>query len=392
MPAQRFERLGLVSGAVFSDLDGDGVPELILACEWGPVRVFKLHAGQYVETTRELGLAGFTGWWNGVATGDFDGDGRMDIVVSNWGLNSKYHPTPDRPVRIRYGDLAETGTIETVESYVDPESGQEVPNRGWRQAQAAMPFLQDRVTSYQAYGQADLAGIYGERLKSASAVEATTLTSMVFLNRGDHFDTVPLPAEAQLAPAYGVCVADLDGTGTEDIFLSQNFFATNPDDWRHDAGRGLWLRGDGHGGFAPVPGQESGVRVYGEQRGCAVADYDGDGRVDLVVTQNGNATKLYHNRTAKPGLRVRLTGPPGNPTGIGAQLRLKFGDRLGAMREIQAGSGYWSVNSSVQVLATPEPPRELWVRWPGGKVTTGAVAQGTREVTVDPSGKVEVKR
>src|SRR5207302_2726615 len=132
----------------------------------------------------------------------------------------------------------------------------------------------------------------------------------------------------------------------------------------YDAGRGLWLKGDGHGGLRAVPGTESGVLVYGEQRGAAVADFDGDGRVDLVVTQNAAETRLFKNVRGKPGLRVRLKGPPGNPWGIGAQLRLKFGDRLGPVREIHGGSGYWSVDSPLAVLGYAEPPTQLWVRWP----------------------------
>src|SRR6185436_8649642 len=103
----------------------------------------------------------------------------------------------------------------------------------------------------------------------------------------------------------------------EDAFLSQNFFAMNPETPRNDAGRGLWLKGDGHGKLVAVPGQESGIKVYGEQRGSALCDYDGDGRVDLVVTQNGAETRLFHNTIAKPGLRVRLKGPSGNRKGIG---------------------------------------------------------------------------
>jgi enediyne biosynthesis protein E4 len=199
-----------------------------------------------------------------------------------------------------------------------------------------------------------------------------------------------LPLEAQLAPAFGVCVGDYDGDGQEDVFVSQNFFGTDLESGRYDAGRGLWLRGDGHGGFEAVPGQRSGVKVYGEQRGAALSDYDGDGRVDLVVSQNAGQTKLYHNEGGKPGLRVRLAGSGSNGSGLGGVVRVKAGGHWGAAREVHGGSGYWSQDSAVMVLGTGgEAAQEVSVRWPGGKVTSGAVPSGAREIRVSQDGRVE---
>jgi enediyne biosynthesis protein E4 len=245
---------------------------------------------------------------------------------------------------------------------------------------------------WQAFADASLDQICGDAFKQARDLQANCLETMVFLNRGSRFEADELPIEAQFAPAFAVCVGDLDGDGQEDLFLSQNFFAVHADTTRLDAGRGLWLRGDGHGGFAAVPGQESGLLVYGEQRGAALCDYDGDGRVDLVVSQNGAPTRLYHNTQARPGLRVRLAGPPGNPAAIGARLRLGDGTRLGPAREIHAGSGYWSQDSSVEVMSAAFVPKEIQVRWPGGKTTTGAIPPGAREVEVTMSGQVRALR
>ena len=151
---------------------------------------------------------------------------------------------------------------------------------------------------------------------------------------------------------------------------------------------GLWLRGDGLGGFSAVPGQESGILVYGEQRGAALGDFDHDGRVDVAVSQNSAETKLYRNAGAKPGLRVRLSGSPGNPEGVGAILRLVSGGKPGPAREIHAGSGYWSQDSAVQVMALPDGPARLQVRWPGGVTNVIEVPAGAREVVVDVNGKV----
>src|SRR6187399_840743 len=144
---------------------------------------------------------------------------------------------------------------------------------------------------------------------------------MLFLNRGDRFEAIPLPVEAQFAPAFGVSVADFDGDGNDDVFLAQNFFSAQPETLRNDAGRGLLLLGNGKGGLRPLSAEESGIAIYGEQRGCAVSDYDGDGRVDLAVAQSNDQTRLLHNRRSRPGLRVQLEGGPGNPQCVSATVR-----------------------------------------------------------------------
>jgi enediyne biosynthesis protein E4 len=379
---------GLVSGAVFSDLDNDGLPELLLACEWGPVRVFRFERGVCRETTRELGLDKYLGWWNGLATGDFDGDGRMDIVASNWGRNSKYQSHRTQPLRIYYGDWKANGTIDSVDAYFDPGSNKYVPWCSFVVAKS-LPWVGPQFTTQDSFGKAGVAELLGERHSNARVLEGNWLDTTLFMNRGTSFVPQPLPIEAQFAPAFGISVADLNGDGNEDIFLGQNFFAVDGDTPRYDAGRGLLLEGDGHGQFQAVSAKTSGVEVYGEQRGCAVSDYDGDGRVDLVTTQNGAETKLYRNESARPGLRVRLSGPPGNPTGAGATLRVMMGDKMGPAKQIHAGSGYWSQDSVVQVVPLAG---QISIRWPGGKTTVAKVPPGAREISINTAGEVKVSR
>lgn len=384
--SQEFKEVGLVNGAVFTDLNGDGFPELALACDWDAPKIFRNNKGAFAET--DLGLARHRGWWQGITAGDFDGDGRMDIAASNWGRNSPFEQFVRDEIRIYYGDFTGAGRIDGVEAYA--ENGRVVPWRDLETLSRVFPWLRQKYSSNHAFARASITEILGTHMARAKELRVNWLDSTVFLNRGDHFEAKPLPVEAQFAPAFGVCAADFDGDGNEDIFLAQNFFATDGETSRYDAGRGLLLRGDGRGGFTAVPAQQSGLLIYGEQRGAAVCDYDGDGRLDLAVGQNSAETKLFHNETAIPGLRVRLRGASENNAGIGAVLRRVNGTARGPAHEIHAGSGYWSQDSSNVILSGSG--NQVWVRWPGGRENIVTLPAGARDLVLDVNGAVEVTR
>ena len=386
--AQHWENLGVIKAAVFADLDGDGFPELILACEMGPIRVFANHKGTFVEATAQWGLLQETGLWQGVTVGDFDGDGRLDIAAANWGLNSSLEASAAAPKVIYYGDIDGDGVVEILEVAVDPVTRKEYPTANLNILSSSTPMLRQRIPDYETYAQTTIQELLGDKFARLTRLEIRNLASTVFLNRGDHFEAHRLPPEAQFAPAFGLAVADWDGDGAEDLFLSQNCFAVGTGITRQDAGRGLWLRGKGQGNFEPVPGQKSGLLIYGEQRGCAVADFDNDGRVDLAVAQNNAQTKLYLNRLGTPGLRVRLRGPPKNVLAIGASLRTGRDGHWGPVREIHAGAGYWSMDSSTQVMSLAAAPSQIQVLWPGGKRTESAIPAEAKEIEVFESGEV----
>lgn len=377
-----FRHVGMVSAALFSDLDQDGDSDLIIAIEWGLVRIFWNDHGRFIPGPA-LGKDSYSRWL-GLASGDFDGDGRPDLVVTSWGRNTRFTADSIRPLYLYFGNFDSNTSLDLLPAKYDPRLKAIAPLASFARLSRAVPGIADRLRSFHGYADATVDQVLGPDASKVPRLGATTFDHMVWLNRGDHFEPHPLPLEAQLAPAFAPVVADFNGDGIEDLALSQNFFPTDLGTPRYDAGRALLLLGDGKGGFTPVVGQRSGLLVYGDQRGAAASDYDGDGRVDLVITQNGAATRLFRNQAATPGLRVRLDGPPGNPHGIGASLRLKFGERWGPRRELQAGAGYWSQSSLVPVLGLAGSPTSLEVRWPDGRLKTVPVPAGARELRVLP--------
>jgi hypothetical protein len=303
-------------------------------------------------------------------------------VASNWGRNTRYEWHRVQPLRIYYGNLSGDGSTQIIEAHFDAGVKKIVPERGLDFLAKTMPAIRARFPTYDSYAQAGVQEMVGHAWSEAKMLEANWIESTVFLNRGTGFVARALPVAAQMAPAFGVCVADFDGDGNEDVFLAQNFFATQIETPRYDGGLGLWLKGNGRGDFEAVEARESGLSIFGEQRGAATADYDGDGRVDLLVGQNGQATKLFRNERARPGLRVRLNGLPNNPHAIGAQIRFVGDGRAGAVREVQAGAGYWSQSSAVKVLSRFGTRQELIVRWPGGDERRIPLRSETREIAI----------
>jgi len=406
--AERFDSMGRVSGACFTDIDGDGDPDLVVAGDWGPIQIWRNDTGRLTRTTPSVQLAGerlpldrFSGLWNSVTAGDFDGDGRLDLVAGNWGLNNAWvaalppseRPSivgmsaPPRPLRRLYwGSFGGVTGFDLVEAL--PGADGDLPARELPMWSRAFPWIRDAVPTYAAFGTMTVAQVFGTRLADARVAEITWLASTLFLNRGDHWEARPLLDVAQLSPVFGLAVADADGDGAEDLFLAQNWSHSDPLTARVDAGRGLWLRGDGHGGFRPQ--LQTGVAIHGDQRGAAVADFDRDGRPDLVVSQNGASTHLLRNLAARPGLRVEVEegGVPGS--WAGTQVRLVFGDRSGPWREWHLGAGYWSVDSSTQVLALPgtATATAVEVRRPGGRLIRHPLQPGVTALVVAPDGQI----
>ena len=268
--APGLRNLGMVTAAAWADVDGDKRPDLLVATEWGPVSYFHNTGGKLENRTAAAGLAGLTGWWSALAVADVNGDGRPDLIAGNVGRNTKYHASAAEPTLLYAGDFDGTGKEQLVEAQY--EGGKLYPMRGRSKLAYVFPWLPKKFPTYKAFAAATLEDIFGaDHLAKVRQLAATELASGVFIQeKNGTFTFQPLPRIAQIAPINTIIARDLDGDGKLDLFVAGNNFGPEPSTGRFDGSLGLLLKGDGRGGFTPIPLAQSGLSVTGEARSAVV--------------------------------------------------------------------------------------------------------------------------
>jgi len=368
---------GLVTSALWSDVDTDGWLDLLVTHEWGPIKLFLNKKGILTEATKSAGLANHLGWWNSIVGGDIDNDGDIDYAVGNAGLNTKYHASPEHPVLIYYGDYSGDGPRRLIEAKYEGDTL--YPGRGKSCSTNAMPHLAKKFTSFHDFASAPLAKIYSaDKLSSSEAFTANTLESGVLINDGSgKFTFQDLPNEAQSSPIFGLSLCDVDGDGNLDLYAVQNFTATQFETPPFRGGLSILLLGDGTGQFQPVPSNQSGLLVAGDGRGLAQTDFNGDGRPDFVVGVNDGELMAFVNITTSGNktIQIKLQGKPGNPLAAGARITWK-----GRSAEIYQGSGYLSQSTSA--IQVPQVTDKINVSWPDGSQSEHPITSGSRQLTI----------
>lgn len=270
--APELEKAGMVSDAQWIDLDQDQDQDLVIVGEWMPITVLSNEGNKLTNQTQAYGLENTTGWWNKLELADMDGDGDMDFIAGNLGLNIKYKASNDQPFTVRVKDFDGNGTNDVYLGYYS-EDGTLFPVRGRQCSSEQMPFIAEKFKNYDAFAKASFNEVLGDLAEGAIEHEVKMFESVYIENKGNgQLAVKALPNATQVAPIFGVIAKDFNGDGHKDLLVAGNYYEREVETTRSDAGIGTMLLGNGTGEFKAISAQETGLLAYLDVRDLALVN------------------------------------------------------------------------------------------------------------------------
>lgn len=282
---------GMITDAEWVDFTGDGRPDLVTTGEWMPVQFYENTGDKLTNVTESADLPPMRGWWYSLEQGDFNNDGHIDLIAGNLGLNHTFTTSGQEKTGVYATDL--TGNLNTHLIFTREINGREYPVEGLAKLGSDIYTIELKFPSFEAFSMATAEQVMGtENMREALYYQADTFSSVHLQNNGDGtFTDNDLPAIAQLSPIMDILADDMDGDGYIDLLVAGNLYQTEPNIPRVDAGSGLWMKGDGDGGFYPVSPTESGFLAPLDARGLALINTPGGKAV--LVANNGDSLQVF---------------------------------------------------------------------------------------------------
>ncbi|WP_297335657.1 VCBS repeat-containing protein [Algoriphagus sp.] len=350
--AEGLKSVGMVTDALWTDIDGDNWLDLIVVGELMEISIFKNQAGKLVKSS-QTGLENYLGWWNSIAPGDFDQDGDMDYIVGNLGANNHYHPSAERPVKVYAKDFDQNGSMDPVIfSWYKSRNGEfeSYPVHFWDDLYGQSTLFRRKFERYKAYGQTTESTLFTEEERKDAVILTGNYDRSVWLeNKGKgEFEIHPLPVAAQMAPIFGIQVDDFNLDGFLDVMLVGNDFGNEIFIGRLDAFNGLILLGEGNGIFTPLTPAESGFLVPGDGKALVKLSSASKGPL-YIASQNRGQLKVFE-KLVQQGSSLKL---PKDIIAVLVQLENGKTQRI----EIPFGSGFFS--QSTREITLPKGAQSL---------------------------------
>ncbi len=340
--APGLKNIGMVTDAIWSDIDSDGQIDLVVVGELMAITVFK-NEGVKFSKLEKSGLENHLGWWNSITSGDFDQDGDTDFVVGNLGANNHHHPTLERPVKVYGKDFDNNGSIDpvTFAYYKDREGTyNSFPSHFWDDLYGQSPMFRRKFERYKSYALSTESSLFTEEEKKDAVILTGNYDRSSYVENLGHgqFSIRELPIMAQIAPVNGLVSQDVNEDGLLDVVLVGNDYGNEIFIGRLDAHIGLVLLGDGKGNFTTLNPSKSGFAVPGDAK-ALVKIASAQGNPILVASQNRGKLLAFQNNSNSEGSK---TITPGQEV---MAIMLDMGNGKKQRIETSLGSGFLSQSS-----------------------------------------------
>ena len=240
--AKELSQAGMVTQALWFDIDKDGDKDLLVCSEWGGIDAYINNKKNFTKKS----ITDKKGWWNFILPVDINNDGNIDLIAGNLGLNSRLKANEEQPVRLYYNDFDDNGKKEQILTYY--VNGREIPFANKDELQKQMPFIKKKFLYAADFAKAGLDEIFSpEKLKSAQVLTADYFSNALLINKGNmNFTIQALPWEAQLSALRDAVIVDANNDQLPDILTAGNFYDNNIQMGRYDADYGTLLINKGN--------------------------------------------------------------------------------------------------------------------------------------------------
>jgi len=285
--APDFEDFGIVNKVIATDFNNDGWEDFIAVGEWTHIGLFLNENGVFKDVSGLSHLDTEKGWWFNISETDINNDGFKDYLIGNIGENIKFKVSSEKPLRIYADDFDGNGTHDVVLS--KKYNGTFVPLRGKECSTQQMPFIAEKIPTFNEFANSSLVDIYGENIDASYQREATQLKSIALLNDGSgRFTKVELPSLAQTMPILDSDTSDFDGDGFEDIIVVGNIYNTEVETPRLDNPYALILLSNGKNGYTVKGPNDTGLYLNSNAKSVKVIDRENRSKLIVIGTNNSS--------------------------------------------------------------------------------------------------------
>ncbi len=289
--APKLTGIGMITDMAWADVDNDGDLDMVIVGDWMPVKILINDNGTFKDESEQFGLRNTEGWWHRIVAKDLNGDGKIDFVLGNNGLNSRFKASVKKPVTMYVNDFDMNGSIEQIICAYNGDKSYPMAMKDDLVRQ--IPSLERKYKKYEDYKDATIEDIFSpEVLQRSVKLSARIMENCVMIKTGTgSFKLIPLPVEAQFSPVYAIDADDFDSDGKCDIFIGGNQYRAKPETGINDAGYGLYLKGNGDGTFQAVSPLRSGISTKGEMRDLKILNING--KKIVTVARNNDTLQFY---------------------------------------------------------------------------------------------------